>query len=37
MDGAGALMHEYMDMPPVTRVYTTACFLLTLAVVCRQR
>lgn len=28
------LRQEYMQMPPVTRAYTTACVLTTLAVVC---
>ena len=25
---------EYMQMPPITRAYTTACVVTTLAVVC---
>lgn len=29
-----SLRAEYMQIPPVTRVYTTACVLTTLAVVC---
>jgi len=26
--------HEYLQIPPVTRAYTTACFFTTVAVVC---
>jgi Derlin-2/3 len=32
MDGFGWVAHEFWDMPPVTRVYTSTCVLLTTAV-----
>lgn len=32
-----ALWHEYMQMPVVTRAYTTACVITTLAVVSISR
>lgn len=28
------ILETYLEMPPVTRAYTTACVLTTLAVVC---